>query len=112
MPSDPEDLWKHPSAVAWAKHVNDDMVPKLKKSSVSISMVPNGQGDVKFWVELGASICMDKPIIIVQMPGTRIPEKLRGVADEIVVLPEGVNPAGAQELAAAIERVMERLGNK
>ena len=103
------DPWSDPSTRAWVRHVIDDMVPKLESSAVSISLVPeDGEGDVKFWVELGASIMLDKPILAVVLGGRRIPARLERVADEIVVLPAGVDPAGSQELAAAVERMLRR----
>ena len=36
------------------------------------------------WVELGASIMLDKPILVVASPGQELPERLERVADLIV----------------------------
>ena len=109
------DPWTTPSGVAWVKHVLTDMAPKMRGSALTISIAPTQdgkyqQGDVKYWVELGASIMMDKPIIVVVMADTELPERLVRVADEIVRLPDGVNPEGSQQLMEAIKRVQERLG--
>jgi hypothetical protein len=61
------------------------MVPKLEGSAVAISIAPgDGEGDVKFWVELGAMIMMDKPIVVVARPGQVLPQKLLAVADDVV----------------------------
>jgi hypothetical protein len=103
------DPWQDPSAKRWARHVVDDMVPKLESSAMSLSLVPDNDGDVKFWVELGAAIMLDKPVIAVIFSDREVPPKLEAVADEIVRLPEGVNPAASQALAAAIERVQRKL---
>lgn len=105
----PGDPWDDASVIAWARHVVDDMVPKLEESAMSLNLVPDDKGDVKFWVELGAAIMLDKPIIAVVFRDRPIPEKLERVADEIVRLPEGVDAAGSDELAAAIQRVREKL---
>ena len=109
MMADPFD---DPAVREWVNHVKTDMVPKLADSEFSISLVPGGDtdGDVKFWVELGASIMMDKPIIAVVFDGREVPEKLRLVADEIVEIPEGVSPEGSEQLAEALDRVAARLG--
>ena len=99
-----------PTVVAWAKHVLDKMVPAMEQSGFVISISPTkGLGDVKYWVELGASIMMDKPIIVVALAGQEVPKKLQGVADEIVYLPDGVNPQGSAELMEAISRLAARL---
>jgi hypothetical protein len=71
--------------------------------------VPKGQTDVKFAVELGFSIMLDKPIIAVVMAGTQVPAKLLKIADEIIEAPANMNLDGDPEfgarMAAAISRV-------
>ena len=101
-----DDWTKDPTAKRWIKQVLSDMVPKMKDSAVVCSIVPDAEGDVKFWVELGASIMLDKPLIIVAFEGRDIPEKLRRVADEVLVFAEGVNPEATDELVAAFKRVL------
>lgn len=73
-----------PEFIEWRNRVQADLVPKLEDSAMTISLVPEGETDIKFAVELGLSIMMDKPIIAVFRPGTKIPERLARVADEIV----------------------------
>lgn len=103
----PADPWQVPSTKRWVRHVIDDMVPKMSGSAFVMSLVPdNREGDVKFWVELGASICFDKPILVVAFNDAPIPGKLELVADEIVRVPEGVNPEASEELAAALRRML------
>lgn len=104
---DYDDAWQEPSAKAWARHVLNDMLPKLASSSVTISLVPEDrEGDVKFWVELGASIMMDKPIIAVLLGDAPIPAKLALVADEIVRAPHGVDPTSSADLMEAMKRIL------
>lgn len=103
-----EDAWEEPAAKEWIGQVLDNMAPKMRDSAIVTSLIPEGRGDVKFWVELGASIMMDKPIIGVVFGDTKVPPKLELVADEIVRLEDGVNPAGADELTAAMGRVLQR----
>jgi hypothetical protein len=64
---------------------------------------------VKFAVELGFSIMLDKPIIAVVAPGTQVPGKLVAVADEIV---EGVpgQPGFEERFHAALARVLKEHG--
>lgn len=101
------DHWQEPTTKAWVRHVADDMVPKMESSAVVISLVPESrEGDVKFWVELGASIMLDKPIIAVVLGDGPIPPKLRLVADEIVRCPKGVDPASSERLKEALGRVL------
>lgn len=59
--------------------------------------------DVKFCVELGASIMLDKPILAVVRPGVKCSKKLMTVVDEII---EGdpTTTTGRKAISEAIER--------
>lgn len=96
----------------FADRVLTEMFPKLKASAMTISPVPPGEADVKFWVELGASIMLDKPIIAVLLGGRTCPHKLTLVADEVVHLVSPDDPEGLADMQAAIARVSERLDKK
>jgi hypothetical protein len=105
-----EDAWQTPTAKRWIEHVLNDMEPKLADSAFSVSLVPDDrEGDVKWWVELGASIMYDKPIIAVVFNNRPIPEKLKLVADEIVRCPNGVDELAGEKMQAAMKRVIDRL---
>jgi hypothetical protein len=101
-----DDWLDDPDAEAWARHVVDELVPMVQGSAVTISLVPTGDTDVKFAVELGVSIMLDKPIILIVSPGMRIPAKLAQVADEIVEVGDLLSQAGARQVRAAVARVI------
>jgi hypothetical protein len=86
-----EDWSKHRAFREYAGHALAEMLPKLIDSAVCVSLAPSpepgeprGVGDVKYWVELGASIMLDKPIIVLAMPGQELPERLERVADKVI----------------------------
>lgn len=100
-----------PEAQAWAEHILSDVVPKMQDSAVMVSLVPEGPADVKFAVELGMGLMLDKPVILAVRPGVPIPDKLRRVADAIVEY-DMDDPAGtAQRLRTTVDRVMEERGD-
>lgn len=105
---DDGNIWEEPEVREWADSVLTGMLPKMQESAVTISLVPeSGRGDVKFWVELGASIMLDKPIIAVTIGDAEIPGKLRQVADEVVRLESLDDTVGsARLLTAALGRVL------
>lgn len=114
QPESYDAAWQSPSAKRWVQSVVDDMEPKLAGSAFAMSLLPPDKdgdrtGDVKYWVELGASIMMNKPIIAVVFDDQPIPEKLKLVADEIVRCPRGVDPEATEKLTAAMQRVVKRL---
>lgn len=90
----------------FVQHVRRDAIEKITDSAFVCSLVPRsgGEADVKFAVELGLSIMLDKPILAVVMPGAEVPEKLRRVADEIVEADVDVEE-GRRALMAAMERM-------
>lgn len=91
----------------WEDHVRKNIVPLIEGSAVTISRVPTGDPDIRFAVELGLSILMDKPIIALVATGTKIPDGLAKVADELVEVDIMDNPDGAKRsISAAFSRVM------
>lgn len=105
MTSDP---FNDPEARAWAQHAVDELVPKITDSAATVSILPDEAGldDIKFALELGLSIMLDKPLLVAVVPGRRIPERLRRVADELIEFDEA-DPAGtSKRLNAAVARVI------
>lgn len=68
------------------EHCQQHLIPQMKASDLSVSICPMGpEGcDVKFALELGFAIMLDKPMIAAIRPGTKIPEKLARVVDRFV----------------------------
>lgn len=107
-----DDIWASDEAKEWVKQVLNGMAPKLADSAVVVQLVPTGmrsEGDVKFWVELGASIMMEKPILAVIFGDAPCPPKLRLIADEFVRIPEGTDLDDCEELHAAMKRLIPEL---
>ena len=106
-----DDPWQDPGFKAYEKRCREELLPMMEGSAIMMSLVPeNLETDVKFATELGFMIMMEKPIIAIIPPGTKVPLGLAKVADEIV---EGdVNdPTVKDRLAAAIHRVQKKLGD-
>ena len=69
----------------YVDHVREELVPKVRDSSVFVSLVPeDGEADGKFAVELGVGILFDKPIIAVYKPGTPLSDKFKKIVDRFV----------------------------
>jgi hypothetical protein len=98
-----EDWANDPVWRDFAMRVRAEMLPQLTDSSICVSIAPGdrGNGDVKYWVELGASIMLDKPIVVVAHPGHQLPERLLRVADKVVYADLGTDQ-GQQAVAEAL----------
>lgn len=108
-PGDEDDPFESAGFLEYAEHVRRELIPMIKDSAVTMSLVPNKGGvDVKMATELGYMIMLDKPIISVVTPGTPVPGKLVAVSDEIVE-GEVTDPDFQGRLHAAMDRVTQRL---
>lgn len=102
---DPDDL-----KVALEHFLNEarlNLFPKLKATSLVIPVV-DGHINARLALELGASLLLDKPILLVVLKGTVVPPRLRMVVDEWIEVDDIRDPAGQAKLASAIERTLAR----
>lgn len=83
------------------RRVRSRLTPQLRDSALTVSIVPEVT-DVKFAVELGMSIMLDKPIILAVPIGVVPPRKLLDVADAVV----SMEPGYEARLAEAVDRVL------
>lgn len=81
-------------------HVKENLIPQIEGSSLFVTIVPSGEVDIKFAIELGLSIMYDKPLIAVIPPGRKISEKLARVVDRFVEF--DVNDASQHDRLAAV----------
>ena len=104
-----DDPFDDPEFAGWADDVLTGMYPRMKDKAVVMSILPEepSRGDVKLWVEIGAALMLDKPLILMVDRDTVVPEKLAHCADEIVRANIG-DPDAAGLVHDAIERVMKR----
>lgn len=102
------DILDDPGFQEWAEGAQKLLVPMLQQSAISVSLVPDGPADIKFAVELGLSIMMDKPIIAVVMPGRPVPGHLIRVAD-VIVEGDMSTAKGREKLQRAIQEAIRRL---
>lgn len=99
----------YPEAKAFLAAAARDLPGKIGGSAMCISLVPDGEIDPKFAVELGYMIMLDRPIIAVVVPGATIGEKFAKVVDRFVELPANAAPA---QLDRVLQAVIEELGTK
>ena len=95
----------------FAEHVRKDLIPKVEGTNLFVSITPSSpeKVDVKFAVELGLAIMMNKPIVAVVQPGTPISEKLSRVVDRFVEL-DLKDPNGPERLSAVLKEMIEERG--
>lgn len=62
-----------------------DTITEMDAADTIISIVPESW-DIKYVVELGISVMLSKPLIVVLREGRECPVKLRAIADVVFVL--------------------------
>lgn len=100
-----DDIRDDPEFQRWEEEVQISLVPKIDGSVATISLVPTGKTDVKFALELGLSIMLDKPILAVVAPGAEVPERLRRVIDAVVEA-DIETPEGREVLQTGIQKFL------
>lgn len=109
------DYSQDPEFIEWEDHVRTNVIPMISDSAITMSLLPTGETDVKFAVELGLSIMLDKPIIGVAARSSTLPPKLVRVCDEIVYYDEPLNhenTAFLYDMRAAMDRQIAVLKEK
>lgn len=98
----------YPDSKAWLDDVAENMVPKMMDSVMVMSLVTDSEPDVKFAVEIGMAILLNKPLLAVVIKGSVVPPKLRLIADEIVEVDLDTKD-GKQALQDAMSRITKSL---
>lgn len=94
------------------RHTRNKLLPMMEKSAFMLNIAPDGKPDAKYCIELGMSVMLDKPVLVIAPAGCPVPARLRRVADEVVELPAGADmdtEAGQQLIIAAIKRIQASL---
>lgn len=105
-----DDPWGEPEVQEWVQQAEEELVPKMKQSGLMMSLYTGGY-DIKFAVEMGMAILMDKPIILAVMSGVEAPEKLMKVADYIIEA-DPTTEEGRSRLADKVEEVMKEIADE
>ena len=92
----------------WVTHVRETTLKGMTSSAFVASVVPSGEPDIKFAVELGLAIMLGKPVVAIATPGQRIPPGLRKVADAVIEC-DLDTADGAAHAASEIKKFMATL---
>lgn len=104
-----DDPFDDPAWLEYADHVRKELIPKIRGSSVAMSMLTGSDFDPKIAVETGYMVLMDKPIITLVVPGVKVPNKLALVSDEIVEADMDKPEETARRIAEAMKRIEDKL---
>jgi nucleoside 2-deoxyribosyltransferase len=96
----------------YADHVRKTLIPMIRESPVTMSLMTGSDFDPKVAMETGYMILMDKPIITVVTPGVKVPRKLAMVSDEIVEADLDKPEEAAKQINEAMLRIRKKFSIK
>jgi hypothetical protein len=88
-----------PDYKKWANDLRKNLIPKMRGSQQILMLAPDigNKFDIDFAVQIGATILMEKPLLLIVYPGRTVPPKLRAIADQIVEIEDGESDDVVQE---------------
>lgn len=84
-----------------AEAAQRDLFPKLRSSIATVALL-HGEPDVKLCLEVGASLLLDKPLVLIVHRGFFLPERLRRIAGRVVEIDSLDNPADRERIEQAL----------
>lgn len=95
---------------AWADTMRERLIPKMEDSAVTLMIAPKmtEKFDIDFAVQIGASILLEKPIILVvdRKRANQIPPKLAAIADRVIHVNLNGTPADDADAQKQLRRAM------
>jgi hypothetical protein len=97
---------------ALVEHFRRSTLEGITRSAAYLSFAPPPDQplDLRFCMELGAAVMLDKPLITVTAPGQKIPANLRRLAVEIIEADIDLEE-GQREVAAALARLRDGISD-
>jgi uncharacterized LabA/DUF88 family protein len=70
----------------WTDTMRKRLIPKMRDSATVLMIAPDMsmEFDIQFALQIGASILLEKPLILLVQSDRTIPPKLRAIADRII----------------------------
>ena len=102
-----EDVFEHPDVKAMLRHFRDKVLPNIKGSAITAAIVSKHDPDPKMCLEMGASLLLDKPIIVICIDKAQVSQHLRKIATAIVEVSDLKTEADSKKIQDAINHVLE-----
>ncbi len=77
-------MFDDPEVQAWLNRRKDELQALHVSAIVAALVTPNYLKDPQCMLQIGAAICMNKPIALMVFDDAELPPKLRGVADRVI----------------------------
>ena len=102
--SGPSDPWNDPRTQAYLRRAQRELLPMIKGTAITMAIAPD-EPDAKSAIELGFSILLDKPLIVIAPVGRIVPLRLKRAADAVIF-----GSPGDPEVVEQLREAMRKLG--
>jgi hypothetical protein len=99
------DPWDNPAARAWRKRANETLRPMIESSAASVSLWSDDP-DAKLAVEVGFTLLLGKPLIILKPSGSNVPANLARIAEAIIEYDTLDDPSLQEKVHAELDRII------
>lgn len=98
----------------YADDMRARLIPKMKDSASVLMIAPSmdEKFDIQFALQIGASILLEKPLILLVHRGRVIPPKLLAIADRIIEVDLNHITMDSFEIQKQIKQAMTDLGKQ
>lgn len=98
----------------WADDMRARLIPKMKDSASVLMIAPDmsTKFDIEFALQIGASILLEKPLILLADKKRNIPPKLRAIADRIIEADLDNVTMDAPEIQRQLKQAMDDFGKQ
>lgn len=90
----------------WLNRAEREVLPMIRGSSMTITINP-GEPDAKVAVELGFTLLLDKPLVLLSFPDRPIPSRLRRAADLVIECDDPSDPEVARKINEFLDALPE-----
>jgi hypothetical protein len=91
----------------WARDMRKRLIPEMRSSGHVLMIAPNlsTDFDIEFALQIGATILLEKPLILLRHKGRIVPPKLLAIADRIIEA-DLDDPVSVMEAQEQVRRAM------
>lgn len=108
---DYENIWASQEWKEYARRAQQELHPKIRDSAVVVQLF-NEQPDAKLAIELGFTLLLGKPLLILKRSGQNVPAHLARIAEGILEYDDGQlgTEEFAERMTAEVKRILRARG--
>lgn len=98
----------------WADTMRSQLIPEMRQSAHVLMIAPStdAEFDIAFALQVGASILLGKPLILLAHRGRTVPPKLKAIADRIIEVDLDETTMDAADIQRQLKQAFDDFGKQ